>query len=203
MVVFQIRQQSQTETGHTIPLLSWSHGCSTLPYSVWKRTEPITGLVNATTNRTGIVCHNTNDGDGFYLSQFLHPHLLNSTRFLTAVKVSRLTDYERKFHEEFHTRIGEVPIEGHTCRTWLLDALFEVSDQGLIDLQPKKAQLSQIETEALGYAIRAAGRGGGGGHSRYEFLLRNQNHGSLAQANILLLSICYSGSHNEAERVIK
>ncbi|EFE37920.1 hypothetical protein TRV_07410 [Trichophyton verrucosum HKI 0517] len=117
-------------------------------------------LVVATTNRTGMVYHNTNDGDGFYLSRFLHPHLLNSTRFLTAVKVSRLTDYERKFHEEFHTRIGEVPIEGHTCRTWLLEALFEVSDQGLIDLQPNKAQISQIETEALDHAIRAARRRG-------------------------------------------
>ncbi|EGD95931.1 hypothetical protein TESG_03392 [Trichophyton tonsurans CBS 112818] len=114
----------------------------------------------STTNRTGMVYHNTNDGDGFYLSRFLHPHLLNSTKFLIAVKVSRLTDYERKFHEEFHTRIGEVPIEGRTCRTWLLAAPFEVADQGLIDLQPNKAQISRIETEALDHAIRAAGRRG-------------------------------------------
>ncbi|KAM5450747.1 hypothetical protein MaudCBS49596_004279 [Microsporum audouinii] len=114
-------------------------------------------LVIATTNRTGMVYHNANEGDGFHLSRFLHPHLLNSARFLTAVKVSRLTDYERTFHEEFHSRIGEVPIEGHTCRTWLFDALFEVADQGLIGLQPNRAQLAQIETEAFNHAIDAGG----------------------------------------------
>ncbi|KAM5439868.1 hypothetical protein MferCBS31731_004279 [Microsporum ferrugineum] len=114
-------------------------------------------LVIATTNRTGVVYHNTNDGEGFYISRFLHPHLLNSARFLVALKVSRLTAYERNFHEEFHRRIGEVPIEGHTCRTWLFDAFFEVADQGLIDLQPNRAQLVQIENEALMYAERAAG----------------------------------------------
>jgi hypothetical protein len=46
-----------------------------------------------------------------------------------------------------------------TCRTWLMDALFEVADSGLIDMQPKKKTMEDVEREATVLATRAASRG--------------------------------------------
>ncbi|PGH09248.1 hypothetical protein AJ80_07725 [Polytolypa hystricis UAMH7299] len=45
-----------------------------------------------------------------------------------------------------------------TCRTWAMDALFEVADSGLIDMQPDKEIKKKIEQEAKALAMRAASR---------------------------------------------
>ncbi|KAK2841642.1 hypothetical protein FQN49_006053 [Arthroderma sp. PD_2] len=125
-------------------------------FSMAKKSSYHWAIVVATSNRSGIMYHNTNQGAGFYFEPYLHPHLLNSASFLAAIKVSTLTSYTRDFHTHFLASVKEVPVEGRTCRTWVLDALYE---QGLIGLQPNKAKIIEIETEVLNYAMAASGPG--------------------------------------------
>ncbi|KAM5466931.1 hypothetical protein MauCBS54593_005550 [Microsporum audouinii] len=109
-------------------------------------------LVVATSTRNGVLYHNTDRGGGFAVEIKLHSYVLNSRSFLAAIKVSDVTSYTRDFNVHFAKQIMQVPAAEHTCRTWLLSALYEIADQGLIDLQPNKAKIDLIENEVLFHA---------------------------------------------------
>ncbi|EZF30119.1 hypothetical protein H109_00848 [Trichophyton interdigitale MR816] len=83
--------------------------------------------------------------------------MLNSKPFLAAIQVSAITSYSRDFHTHFLNSIRETPTTGLTCRTWLLDALYEMVDWGLLGLHPNRARIDQIEAEVLGRAMNVSG----------------------------------------------
>lgn len=106
-------------------------------------------LVFATHERTGMLYHNTNRGQGFFFEARLHPHLLNSDNILTLVKFSRINSNDRDMHKHLAERLSSVPVSGHRCRTWLREALVLASQEGLIGITLDHRTFDEIGDEAL------------------------------------------------------
>lgn len=105
-------------------------------------------LVVATHTRTGMMYHNTNvPSQVFHFEARLHSHLLNSTTFLLAIKLSKITSYNRPMHQYFVETLSSVPASGRTCRTWLMVAVHELAEGGLIDFQSNPTNLEALEVE--------------------------------------------------------
>ncbi|EAS30356.3 uncharacterized protein CIMG_12993 [Coccidioides immitis RS] len=114
-------------------------------------------LVVAANERTGMMYHNTNLGGGpFRFEARWHPHLLNSTHFLTAIKISNLTAFERELHLAFVGVLEQIPIQGKTCRTWLKEAIYVTADQGYTGFQPDRNHVEVLEDEGLFFAGQAS-----------------------------------------------
>ncbi|KAI1986372.1 hypothetical protein LOZ53_004721 [Ophidiomyces ophidiicola] len=106
-------------------------------------------LVVATTERTGMMYHNTNTSGAFKFDPYLHPHLLNSVTFLLALKFAEITSYDREFHQYFANTLSKISTENRTCRPWVLEAIYETADLGLIKFAPSRSEISLLATEAV------------------------------------------------------
>ena len=114
-------------------------------------------LVLATDAKTGAIYQNTSDGGPFYFDYPLH---LNSTRFLVALKISRISSFDKNFHSFFARVLRDVPTEGHKCRSWLHAAIYAIAEQGFIGLQPNHNTITDCENEAMLEVIDAVENGG-------------------------------------------
>ncbi|KAK2760388.1 hypothetical protein FQN54_002458 [Arachnomyces sp. PD_36] len=106
-------------------------------------------LIIATHERTGMMYHNTDRGQGFYFEARLHTHLLNSDNLLSLVKVSEITSYDREFHKHLAQRLKSIPTSQHRCRTWLKEALILASQEGLIGINMMSNTFQILEDEAI------------------------------------------------------
>ncbi|EGE03155.1 hypothetical protein TEQG_08621 [Trichophyton equinum CBS 127.97] len=94
-------------------------------------------LVIATRERSWNFYHNTNQGGNF-------------TSMHSTIHICSTLNH-------FWPLSKETPTTGLTCRTWLLDALYEMVDWGLLGLHPNRARIDQIEAEVLGRAMNVSG----------------------------------------------
>lgn len=108
-------------------------------------------LVLATTDRTGMMYHNTTaGGGGYHFEARLHPHLLNSTHFIGAVRISRITSFERNLHQHFANTLAGMKIRKDCrCRQWVKEAIYLLAEEGLIGFQPKWSFIDTVEDEAM------------------------------------------------------
>ncbi|EGD93931.1 hypothetical protein TESG_01461 [Trichophyton tonsurans CBS 112818] len=118
-------------------------------------------LPDPSTTYFGVPTRNTNLGlepGAVYVAVFSMATRKNyHWALVIATRERTITSYSRDFHTHFLNSIRETPTTGLTCRTWLLDALYEMVDWGLLGLHPNRARIDQIEAEVLGRAMNVSG----------------------------------------------
>lgn len=130
---------------------------------LWSRGETSSfhwGLYLAKTEELGVIYHQINEQAYFesWRLSIEERAIWNSQRLLAALKVgvySLGTDPDAVQYLTDTVRGVKRGLNG-TCRTWVMDALFEIADSGLIDMQPDATNKEAVEWEATALAMQAA-----------------------------------------------
>ncbi|PGH11072.1 hypothetical protein AJ79_05114 [Helicocarpus griseus UAMH5409] len=127
------------------------------------------GLLVATNDRTGMLYHNTNEGAGYMFKAHYRPHILNSQSLLALVEISVLDLDHKGISQLFAQTIRSVPVGEHRCKTWMFEALWELSQTGLLGCNINEwTQMDALEVECVDH-VRSVRKGESAmiGHSRY------------------------------------
>lgn len=133
---------------------------------LWSRDDTSTfhwGLYLARTETQGILYYQINDNtrsEGWELA-IQQRRISHSRTLLVALKVGTYSLGTSGDGVQYLTDTVKGVERGPTgtCRTWAMDALFELADSGLIDMQPNKKTKENVEQGATLLAMRAASRG--------------------------------------------
>lgn len=118
------------------------------------------GLYLHKTQTEGMAFHITRPSDLYpwkYEARKIQ-NIIFSVSITVALKIAVVSG---DMHEVLQDRLAQVAIEENerfgalTCRTWLLEAVAELDDEGYISIKPG-ATIEQIETEAFGVAKQNA-----------------------------------------------